>query len=78
MVPPWLYPSSPSSRGNSMKRTLMPAPSDFLVMTEEELKAMWVAWYPGGSGPLSAMRNICSLIEAIATLRGIDIQKWVE
>jgi len=61
-----------------MKRTLMPASSDFLVMTEEELKAMWLAWYPAGSGPLSAMRQICSLLEAVATLRGFDIQKWIE
>jgi hypothetical protein len=56
----------------------MPASSDFLVMTEEELKSMWNAWYPGGSGPLGEMRRICSLIEAVAMLRGFDIQKWVE
>lgn len=61
-----------------VKRTLMPASSDFITMSEEELKAMWLAWYPAGSGPLGAMRHICSLIEAIALMRGFDIQKWVE
>lgn len=48
----------------------------FVDMTEEELKDQWKSWYPGGSGPLSAMRVICALIEAVAHLRGFDITKW--
>ena len=49
----------------------------YLNMSEEELKQNWNAWYPGGSGPLGAMRTICSLIEAVAHSRGFDVSKWV-
>ena len=48
----------------------------FLTMDEEILKSYYFSWYPGGSGPIRAMRTICSLIEAIATLRGFDVTKW--
>ena len=48
----------------------------FLTMDEETLKDHYYAWYPGGSGPIGAMRTICSLIEAVAKLRGFDVTKW--
>lgn len=57
------------------ERILMPASKDFLIMSEGELKSMWVAWYPDGSGDF-ANKHICSLIEALATSRGFDITSW--
>lgn len=64
----------------------------YVDMSEERLKSLWKAWYPGGSGPLgcvaisinwhnhiqriSSMRQICALIESIAHLRGFDVAKW--
>lgn len=61
------------------KRTLQgQGTTDYMIMTESELKAMWLIWYPEGSGPTHAMRQICKLIEAIAMLRGFDISKWCD
>lgn len=48
----------------------------FLAMDEETLKSHYFSWYPGGSGPIGAMRSICSLIEALAKLRGFDVSSW--
>lgn len=48
----------------------------FMTMSEEDLKYWYFSWYPGGSGPIGAMRTICSLIEAIAKMRGFDVSKW--
>lgn len=48
----------------------------YATLSEEDLKSLWLSWYPGGSGPLSAMREICRLIEAVAHLRGFDVTKW--
>ena len=50
----------------------------YLNMTEEELKDLWIAYYPSGSGPLSTMRQICVLIETVARMRNFDVDKWVE
>jgi hypothetical protein len=51
---------------------------NLVTMTEEELVSLWRAWYPQGSGPIGAMRVICAAIEAVAKLRGFNIDKWVE
>ncbi len=48
----------------------------YVDASEDQLKSLWKAWYPGGSGPLGAMRQICVLIESIAYLRGFDVTKW--
>lgn len=48
----------------------------YVDASEEQLKALWLAWYPGGSGPLGAMKTICGLIESIAHMRGFDVSKW--
>ena len=48
----------------------------YVDMTEDQRKALWLAYYPGGSGPLGAMRTICGLIESLAHLRGFDVSKW--
>ena len=50
----------------------------YVDMSEDQLKSLWKAWYPIGSGPLSAMRSICALIESIAHMRGFDVSKWSE
>jgi hypothetical protein len=50
----------------------------FIDMSEEDMHTFWKAWYPGGSGPLSAMRQICALVENVAHLRGFDVTKWRE
>lgn len=50
----------------------------FTDMPEDELYSLWKSWYPGGSGPLGAMRTICQLIESVAYLRGIDTSSWYE
>ena len=60
------------------ERPLVHAFQDFSTMPEETLFHLWVYWYPGGSGPLVAMKTICSLIETVATLRGFDTSKWPE
>lgn len=45
-------------------------------MTEDELYALWSAYYPSGSGPLGAMRVICLLLEEIAEMNGYNIKEW--
>lgn len=37
------------------------------------LKDMWDRYQPVGSGPLSVMRTVCSLVRAIAEEKGIDL-----
>lgn len=39
----------------------------FVDSSEEGLKSLWRAWYPGGAGPTGAQRTICALIESICT-----------
>ena len=41
----------------------------------ETLRELHKAWYPGGSGPLGAMRTITGLVEAIAKEKGIDLEQ---
>lgn len=41
--------------------------------TQKELEELYVAYYPGGSGPLTQMAIICKLLEEIAALRGYEI-----
>lgn len=45
----------------------------FMNMNEQELREYADTWHPGGSGPLSAMYAITSLVRAVAKLRGINI-----
>lgn len=45
-----------------------------IELTEENLKALRKAWYPAGSGPLSAMGTICGLIDAIAKEKGFNVK----
>lgn len=47
----------------------------FLDMNEQELRDYAALWYPGGSGPISAMYAITSLVRTVAKLRGIDISE---
>ena len=61
---------------NSTKPTLVDPDLKYLTMSEEQLKSIYWSWYPGGSGPIGAMRTICSLIEAVAKFRGFDVNKW--
>ncbi len=49
----------------------------YVDLDETKLKALWNAYYPKGSGPLSMMRTVCMLIENIGRLRGFDVSKWV-
>ena len=48
----------------------------YVDMSEEQMKALWLAWYPAGSGPLGAMKTICALLESIAHMRGFDPSQW--
>lgn len=43
--------------------------------TEEQLQQYYAAYYPGGSGPLQAMRVICALLEKIAEEKGWVLKK---
>lgn len=60
--------------------TKHPIPIDptfaYVDASESQLQNLWRAWYPRGSGPLNAMRQICVLIESIAHMRGFDVSKW--
>ena len=58
------------------KRPLIDNDDYFSSMSEEELFNYWMVCYPGGSGPISIMRTVCRLIEAVAKLRGIDVSHW--
>ena len=58
------------------ERQLVDKDHVFINAPEDQLFRLWMAYYPGGAGPLAAMKTICSLIENIAHLRGIDTSKW--
>jgi hypothetical protein len=60
----------------SMKYKQVDPSFAYVDMTEDELKSLWKAYYPAGSGPLGAMRTICALVESIAQMRGFDVSKW--
>lgn len=61
---------------NNTKPTLVDPDLKYLTMPEDQLASIYWSWYPGGSGPIGAMRQICSLIEAIAKLRGFNVDEW--
>lgn len=48
----------------------------YMFLSENELKEIWLNFYPAGSGPLAIMRELCRTIEALARLRGFDVNKW--
>lgn len=47
-------------------------------MNEEDLKGLWRAYYPAGSGPLGVMKTVCGLIEEIARNKGYNPTDWEE
>ena len=61
---------------NNKTSTLVDPDLKYLTMSEEQLKSIYWSWYPGGSGPIGAMRTICSLIEAVAKSRGFNVDTW--
>ena len=61
-----------------MQRPLIDPSLTYIDATEDHLYSLWIAWYPGGSGPLGAMKTICALVESMATQKGYDISKWPE
>jgi len=62
--------------GTSNSRVPLDPSFAYADASEAQLKSLWAGWYPGGSGPTSAMRQICVLIESIAYLRGFDVKSW--
>lgn len=48
----------------------------YVDASEEQLKQLWLAYYPSGSGPLGIMRTVCALIESIAHMRGFNPENW--
>jgi len=61
-----------------IKRQRKPSARDFTTMTDKELKAMWMAWYPTDQPQTTEERQVCTLIEAVALLRGFDTSTWDE
>ena len=58
------------------KRKLVDPSLAYIDLDEQQLKSLWNAYYPAGSGPLGVMRTVCALIESLAHLRGFDVSKW--
>ena len=65
-------------KGNTMKYKPVDPSFAYIDMTEDQMKSMWVAYYPSANYAIGAMRTICALLESIAHLRGFDTSKWGE
>lgn len=46
------------------------------VDNEDQLKSLYLAYFPAGSGPLGSLSMICKLIETIAEEKGYNIMEW--
>jgi len=49
---------------------------DFDFNTEKDLRTLYLAFWPAGSGPLGCMATICALVEFIAYEKGFDPKTW--
>ena len=47
-------------------------------LTEEELNELYLSWFPGGSGPISAMYTVCALLKVVAKHKGLQVPKPFE
>lgn len=48
------------------------------TMSNDSLRALWLAWYPLNSKRTSEERMVCGLLETVARLRGFDIRSWTQ